>query len=273
MGIDGNTYNESKIKEYSKKLLAILQEAAKNYEVRLDDHKAIFNYLNRLKLLTSLVKNRTSDDFELLIMAAVNILSAFFQGEPPTYVGFDVYFTLCVLNQVKEITLTKQKVQELFNFSRLPNVCPLNSFALLEMFPEPFNFDKITFDNSYDDFDRLTDDRWVTIDWFNQYTQISVDTIVLNGFVKSINPVYKNCSKIILGPSTDVLPEYIGNVHPQIPIILDITNMSSINPIKLTSKLANNLAEKNIIIQRKQGQKLLVPKPILELVKQYIITI
>ena len=70
-----------------------------------------------------------------------------------------MYFILCVLNQVKEITLTKQKVQELFNFSRFPNVCPLNTFSLLEMFPKPYNFDKITFDNSYDDFDRLTDDR------------------------------------------------------------------------------------------------------------------
>ena len=273
MGINSNTYNASKIKEYSKKLLAILGEAAENSGLNLSDDKAIFNYLNQIKLLTSIVENRTSEDYELLIMGAVNILSAFFQGEPPTYVGFDVYFTLCVLNQVKEITLTKQKVQELFNFSRLPNVCPLNSFGLLEMFPNTYNFDKITFDNSYDDFDRLTDDRWVTISRFNQYTKISVNTIVLNGFVKSIRLLYKNCSKIILGPSTDMLPEYIGNVHPQTPVILDITNMSTRNPIKITTRLAETMPTKNIVIQRKQEQKLLVPKPIIEQLKPYIKTI
>lgn len=273
MGINSNTYNASKIKEYSKKLLAILGEAAENSELNLSDDKAVYNYLNQIKLFTSIVKDRTSDDYHLLIMGAVNILSAFFQGEPPTYVGFNVYFILCVLNQVKEIILTKQKVRELFNVSRFSNICPLDTFSLLEMFPKPYNFDKITFDNSYNDFDRLADDRLVTIGRFNQYTQISVNTIVLNGSVNSINTLYKNCSKIILGPSTDVLPEYIGNVHPQTPVILDITNMSTRNPIKITTRLAETMSTKNIVIQRKQEQKLLAPKPIIEQLKPYIKTI
>lgn len=273
MGINSNTYNESKIKEYSKKLLAILGEAAENDRLNLSDDKAVYNYLNQIKLFTSIVKDRTSDDYALLGMGAVNILSAFFQGEPPTYVGFGVYFSLCVLNQVKEITLTKQKVHEIFNASRLSNVCPLNSFALLKMFPNPYNFDKITFDNSYDDFAWLADDRLLTIGQVNRYTQISVNTIVLNGSVNSINTLYKNCSKIILGPSTDVLPEYIGNVHPQTPVILDITNMSTRNPIKITTRLAETMPTKNIVIQRKQEQKLLAPKPIIEQLKPYIITV
>ena len=79
MAINSNTYNASKIKEYSKKLLAILGEAAENSGLNLSDDKAVYNYLNQIKLFTSIVKDRTSDDYKLLIMGAVNILSAFFK--------------------------------------------------------------------------------------------------------------------------------------------------------------------------------------------------
>lgn len=178
---------------------------------------------------------------------------------------------------MKEITLTEQKVKELATATDTHPNSIYDSSYILDAVSEPYDFDKIILNCSYDDFDAALD-----IGYLNRNTTISAKSIVLNAPTKSIQYFFRNCSLIILGSNIKELPlkitreyYYAGSMinFKDAPVTLDVTHMTSTEAIKVPVKLIAQMIDENIIIQRRQGQKLLIPKVLAESISSYIKTI
>ena len=269
-----NNYDKNEVILKSNKIIQLLKEAAENYKVDISDNKKVFNYLTSEQFLDSI----SSKTYDISAQVAVtNVLSGIFPDEPPTYVGSYFYFAICALNNVKEITLNEQKVKELATATNTHPNSIYDSSYILDAVSEPYDFDKIILNCSYDDFDAAFD-----IGYLNRNTTISAKSIVLNAPTKSIQYFFRNCSLIILGSNIKELPlkiareyYYAGSMinFKDDPVTLDVTHMTSTEAIKVPVKLIAQMIDENIIIQRRQGQKLLIPKVLAESISSYIKTI
>ena len=122
-----------------------------------------------------------------------------------------------------------------------------------------------------------------------QMRKLNDGRISLDDFMKAlqwkrvtIQYFFRNCSLIILGSNIKELPleitreyYYAGSMinFKDDPVTLDVTHMTSTEAIKVPVKLIAQMIDENIIIQRRQGQKLLIPKVLAESISSYIKTI
>ena len=112
-----------------------------------------------------------------------------------------------------------------------------------------------------------------SFDYLCRWARISTRSLVINYSSSRIEDNFLECQSIILGPKVKTLPEtitrnsWVNNSlvnFKKYPVTLDITQMVSADAFRLSPMLASQMIDKNITIQRKQGQKLLVPKQLVE---------